>query len=210
MRRNNYNDHDVQVRPVLSYGCEVWGPTALAALLRGPKRRDANNTEAGWFEACLEDPAVKLQVMFMRAVCGARLPTHRCLFAELSQLPLHMYWLRMVVGFWNRIAKQPESLAADALVEEVKMYLEGCEDGWAGMLFSFLQALGFNVWDCAPALCLTPSSLAQWRARTHLPLAQICSAFRERLSAAWSSTRLVSNPRECVSDGKQPGVKMCR
>ncbi len=202
---------DGQVRPIVWYGCEVWGPEVLSALVRGPRRRDTSNTEAGWFEACLDDPAVKLQVMFMRTTCGAKLPPHRLLFAELSQLPLHMYWLKMVIGFWNRLVRQPESLAADVLVEEVRLYLEGWNDGWVGHLFGVLGALGIDVWAGAPSLCLAPTSLATWRGATALPLAHICTAFREKLSAAaWSSPRLVENPRDCVSDGKQPGVKMCR
>ena len=43
-----------------------------------------------------------------------------------------------------------------------------------------------------------------------LPLALACTRLREQLSQAWSSPRLEANPRACASDGKRPGVKMCR
>ncbi len=81
---------------------------------------------------------------------------------------------------------------------------------WVGQLSSgpVLDA-GMDVWAGAPSLCLRYTSLAIWRGAMALPLAHICTAFHEKLSAAWASPRLVENPRDCASDGKQPGVKMC-
>ncbi|GIL72525.1 hypothetical protein Vretifemale_2884, partial [Volvox reticuliferus] len=64
----------VQVRSILTYGCEVWGPDVLAEMLDGgppPRRNDGNNLAQGPFEACLRDEAVKLQIQFMRQPVGA-------------------------------------------------------------------------------------------------------------------------------------------
>ncbi len=83
---------DGQVRPILSYGCSIWGVDALDELMRGgppPRRRDRCTLAERWFEFCLSDPVVKLQIAYMRTMCGAHRPTHRLLFAELPQLLLH-------------------------------------------------------------------------------------------------------------------------
>ncbi len=144
---------DGQVRPILSYGCEIWGVDALDEMMRGgppPRRRDRCNLAEGWFEYCLSDPAVKLQIAYMRTVCGAHRPTHRLLFAELSQLPLHFYWASQVCGFWNRIVRQAGALAHDVLREEIALALDGWEDGWSAKVLRFVAALGVNVWEGLP------------------------------------------------------------
>ncbi len=49
-----------------------------------------------------------------------------------------------------------------------------------------------------------------WQADPCMRLAYVLSAFRDKLLVAWSHERLLAAPAAFPSDGKQPGVKMCR
>jgi hypothetical protein len=201
------------VRSILSFGCEVWGPDALAEMMAGgppPRRRDSDNLAEGWFEACLHDPAVQLQVAFMRTTAGAHRPAHRLLFAELSQFPLHYTWAKQVIGFWNRVANQKDTPAHHALLAEIELALEGYGAGWASKVLKFAAALGVDVWADLPDGLDWPSEKAAWLLERPLNVATICTAFRERLWSAWSHPRLLVDPPAYPSDGKQPGIMMAK
>ncbi len=93
-----------QVRSVLSFGFEVWGPTVLARVgdrvEHPPRAETRSNMAYGWFQACLQDPAVRLQIQYMRHLAGVARPAHRVLLAEFGQHPLQAFWARvlLVVG----------------------------------------------------------------------------------------------------------------
>jgi hypothetical protein len=203
---------EVQVRSILSYGSEVWGPDALAEMLDGgppPRRRDRSNLAEGLFEACLRDPMVKLQVAYMRRVVGAARPAHRLLFAELSQLPLHYFWLKQVVGFWNRLVKQPGAICHHALLQEVEDALSGVEC-WASKLMRVCDKLGVDLWDGKPDTVQSAGEKAAWLVSKPLPLGPIVTAFRKALMAGWEHERLDAQPEAYPSDGKQPGIQMAK
>ena len=77
--------------PVLSYGCEIWGPdvigTSGAGLLRGE--------------------AELLHRSFMRSVLGVRKSTSiGVIMDELKRSPVMCTWLDHICRFWNRIVKR--------------------------------------------------------------------------------------------------------
>ena len=201
---------DVQIRSILAYGCEVWGPDVLVEMLDGgppPRRNDRNNLAQGAFEACLRDEAVKLQAQYMRQTVGAAKPSHRLLFAELAQLPLHFFIAKQCLGFYNRISAQNRSLAFDALVDEAReAWANPMGDGWCARLFRFVAAQGVDAWHWPG----THESREEWRASTVLPDGPILSTFRGHLTRAWEHERLVADPHAFPSDGKQPGIHMCK
>jgi hypothetical protein len=202
---------NTQVRSVLSYGAEVWGPDVLMEAVRGSRRRDSRNVASGLFEACLRDAAVRLQITYFRHTSGAMRPTHRLLFAEMGALPLHEHWASLVVSFWNRTVKRPGSLVHEALVEEIRMGLETPNwGGWGAHVLAFLAFLGIDVWVGGPSAEATAQERAVWLAAQPLSVSAVMGNVREQLAAGWSHERLASQPREFVSDQKQPGVKMAR
>jgi Reverse transcriptase (RNA-dependent DNA polymerase) len=206
------NCFNTKVRPILTYGCELWGVHSLSEMFDGgppPRRRDSSNLAEGPFEACLKDSSVKLQISFMRSVAGASKPAHRLLFAELSQLPLHYYILKQVIGWWNRLAKQPESLAYCALQESVKEALQGDSVGWAAALLRVLGKLKLNASDCLVDGSDSPAGGALPAIRP-LPIAQLCSELRNLLMSGWEHCRLVVPPEQYPSDGRQPGIQMSK
>ena len=146
----------------------------------------------------------------MRSVAGAHRPAHRLLFAELSQFPLHYAWAKQVIGFWNRVAKQQGTLAHHALLAEIELTSEGYNAGWACKVLKFVAALGVDAWGNLPEGMTCPSEKAEWLLERPLDVAAICTALRERLWSAWSHPRLLVDPAEYPSDGKQPGIMMAK
>jgi hypothetical protein len=216
----------VQVRSILSYGCESWGPDALSLLFGARKppgfRPDRRNLAEGPFERSLVDPAVKLQITCMRAVACAQRPTQRLLFAEMGLLPMHYHWFRRICGFWDSIVKCHESIAYYALLEEVSYTMSSDPLisswvhtlGWAGQFLGVCTALGVDVWEGVPDDAITALSRAEWLLQRPLPAAHLCSRFREVLMGAWDVPRLDPSPAEFPDERSAekmcPGIKMCR
>ena len=219
---------EVQIRSILSYGAEVWGPDALMDMFDGPPRnprRQAGQaiprtrrppTNASLFDRALFDPMVELQTLFLKRVVGASLPTHRLLYAETSQLPLQFFWAQLVFGFWNRIVRQPKSLANAVLQEDIHVAAEGnfAGDSWTAKVLKICDRLGYNWRQGQPAAGTTregrPAALAGWLIRRELPSGELLDLLWHRFMSDWDSPRLLGDPRAFVSDRLQPGVKMCR
>jgi len=201
-----------QVRAILLYGCQAWGPFALVEVLnRVERRRDSNNLAEGLFEACLHDDAVQLQIMFMRQIVGAARPAHRLLFAELAELPLHYYLVKQVVRFWNRLQTQKGTVAHAVLCQEVTDAL--INPGWGGWGASLLRLLSYlecDVWSGSPQEAEGVEKRVEWLLSKPLPEAQIVTALREKLMSGWGHVRLDVVPGEYPSDGKQPGIQMAK
>ena len=99
---------DVFVTPVLTYGCEVWGPDLLLE------------------QAC--SSLERVHRWFCRRVQG--LPTQAtsavCL-AELGRQPLHLSWVRQLTRFWNRLQAsmaEPDSPLGWALADNLALMRE--------------------------------------------------------------------------------------
>jgi hypothetical protein len=206
---------EVQVRSVLAYGVEVWGPDALLEASEGgprPRRRDAHNLAEGLWEYCLRDPAVRLQLTFLRHTAGAARPCHRLLFAELGQAPMQAHWLSIVVNFWNRIVARPGSLVHATLVEELRMAIESEGwGGWADQLLRFLRSLSIDVWEGVPEDAADPQARSAWRASRKLDVGKIEKAMRQKLFAGWAHPRVAVLPADFPEGTRQqPGIKMSR
>jgi hypothetical protein len=86
---------DSLVRPVLNYGCEVWGPGSMCS---------GNSFVAGARQE-FED----MHLGFLRQCLGVRKSVPLAvLMHELAREPVAMGWLRQTVRFWNKIQKRPE------------------------------------------------------------------------------------------------------
>ena len=203
-----------RVGSILTYGCEVWGPDALVEAMNGgpvgSRRRDSNNLANGLFEATLKDPAVRLQITFMRQAAGASRPSHRLLFAELSQLPVHYFIFKLILGFFNRIVEQPGTHCHAALLEELcDALLVPADSGWGAGFLRFCSALGVDLWSGLPS-GLSEREKASWLLSKPLPASILIGALREKLMEGWSHARLDATPCSFPSDGKQPGIHMSK
>ncbi|GIL92958.1 hypothetical protein Vretifemale_20407 [Volvox reticuliferus] len=87
---------DAQIRSILSYGVQVWGPERLLEVLRAE-----DTAGCGCFEKALKDPMVTLQQSFLRALAGVKVAPNNLLFREFDQYPLQVFWAKLVFRFWT-------------------------------------------------------------------------------------------------------------
>ena len=80
---------DIFVKPVLSYGCEVWGVDILCQLGSAPER---------------------VHRWLCRRLLGlSQGASSAVALAELGRWPLHVHWTQQLVRFWNRMLELQES-----------------------------------------------------------------------------------------------------
>jgi hypothetical protein len=86
---------DSLVKPVLCYGCEVWGPDWVAAMC----------TKGNF---CAGEAETQVHFPFMRQSMGVRKGTSTAvMMEELHRDPLAFHWLRMAAQLWNKALSRP-------------------------------------------------------------------------------------------------------
>ena len=103
---------DILVKPVLSYGCEIWGVDLL--------------TQADGSSA-----AERVHRWFCRRVQGLprQVPAAVSL-AELGRLPLHVSWVKQMAGYWNHLQDcmaDPDRLLGWAAADNLQLMQEGLD-----------------------------------------------------------------------------------
>lgn len=117
----------VLVEPVLSYGCQVWGPDVCLAGITNLKDM-------------LNVPQEKVQLNFLRILGG--LPSSACKWVTLMEFgtqPLQFHWLALCARFWSKLKARPDDvITKQALHDNILLYMQGCTECWC---FKFLEAL---------------------------------------------------------------------
>ena len=129
---------DALVRPVLSYGSEVW---------------------ATQFMTAASNPCNSLHGSLLRGVLGVRQSTPtQVVLAEFGRFPLVTFWAKLMARFWSRLARMDDGrLTKQAFMLSVQ--LAGCTNGslpvahrsWASHAAGLFEALGIPVDLQAPA-----------------------------------------------------------
>ena len=73
--------YDVMVKPILCYGCEIWG---------FKESQELESTELSFLKFILSLPPNA---------------TNAAVRGELGQLPLHLYWKERILKYWKRICE---------------------------------------------------------------------------------------------------------
>jgi hypothetical protein len=152
---------DAVVEPVLSYGCEVWGPDWVSRCI------------AGNFTAC--DAEREVHLPFMRRAMGVATTTPVvAMMNELGREPLMFHWLRMAAKLWNKALSRPaDDYLHAALVENVSLAAErGCPISTRKRLWSW------HFTACMTALDIPWCTEAGEPAK--VPVADIARAMRTR------------------------------
>jgi hypothetical protein len=120
----------VLVEPVLSYGCQVWGPDMFEGGLALSKVLAADSEV--------------VQLDFLRFISGLPKSVSRwVLLREFGARPLHLHWLTLCARFWAHTLDLPEDcLLRKALVADVELFVSGCQDCWAAKFLLVMQQLG--------------------------------------------------------------------
>ncbi|GIL88800.1 hypothetical protein Vretimale_19606 [Volvox reticuliferus] len=198
---------DSQIRAILSYGVQVWGPHFLLQLLDRP--RDIQGRYC-YFDRAMEDRMVGIQRTFLRSLASVgRVPDNRLLFREFGQQPLHIHWATLVYRFWNKLVKAKNNIFHNVFREEIRMaLLSDCTgSSWGSLVLRGLRCLGH--WPDIPVdgeLEVRVNVLAS----KEINIEALMLTLKERFDEDWVNPRLHVQPREFVSDGAKPGVKMCR
>jgi len=125
---------DALVDPILSYGCQIWGPSVCTQLLSHVHAVDRTRC-----------PAEGVHIDFLRQACSLPESSHKwTVLAEYGRRPLLVHWLLLAVRFWQGV-KQMESgrLVREAMEANIGLFLL-CRDGrcWVGQLLACLMAVG--------------------------------------------------------------------
>jgi hypothetical protein len=137
------------VMPVLSYGCEIWGPFQLKDLMSRPGAWGAKGA------------AEQVHKDFLHRTLGVKACAPvAAVMAVTGREPIAHAWLRRLLRFWNGIVKRPEddmvraALACNASAAEV-LRGRGGTASWASAVRTVVHALDQN----ASALVTTASEL---------------------------------------------------
>ncbi|GLC35023.1 hypothetical protein PLESTM_000270700 [Pleodorina starrii] len=200
---------NAQVRSVLSYGSQLWGADLVLAMIeRGFPANEA--PRSCYFEAAIRDRMVKLQISFMKQLVGAAVPPLQLLFRELGQVPLQLHWAESVFRFWNSLVEDTSNVYHSAFRHEIRLALESDlqADGWGSKVIRVLNLLGHD-WGEEAAAGNMDTRVRRFSA-CRLDVEALMDTLRGRVNDDWGSDRLAVDPGAFVSDGRKPGVKMCR
>jgi hypothetical protein len=180
---------DAIVEPVLSYGCQVWGPWVWN--LRDP----------------LNVAAESVHIDFMRIMAGVgRRVKHQLLLHDFARYPIMYHWVALASRWWCSLMApdQQDKLAARALRSDVWFMRAGCTDCWA---FKFLDTLSeLNVvdrhrWDSSVNPAVTVEQVLQITVCEK----QVKRALRERFDGLLSSAL-----SDMVQQRRRPSDPACR
>ena len=180
---------DALVRPIASYGCEVWGPDYLV-----------NCVSKG-----LRSASEELHNAFMRQALGVRDSTPVCIMlAELGRQPMWMFWLCQCIRFWNHAVRLPDGDLLKSCVLQ----------NWALALTSeqpkILWSYGFCESLVRLGIITAASDLAGLRNGTwsmkEIDMSHARGILQESLEKVWSDIG-ADNPR-AVPDSDHSGFKL--
>ena len=119
---------DILVEPVLSYGCQVWGPEIFAGKLRNP----------------LNLPSEKVHTNYLRIMAGVGSGADKVmLMREFGRYPVMWHWVALATRFWIRAIKMgSHKLVCKALRADIELMLAGCKKCWSYYLLQSLTIVG--------------------------------------------------------------------
>jgi hypothetical protein len=140
---------DVLVEPVLSYGCQVWGPWVFHGRLDNPlsTASDAVHTD------------------FLRIMAGTgRRIKHQLLLWEYNRYPIMWHWVKLAARFWGKLtaADAVDKLSGIAMRADIQLMLSGCQQCWVFKFLDTLSCLGIitrDVWQPGPGRQLSVAGI---------------------------------------------------
>lgn len=120
---------DALARPVLNYGCELWGPYAM---MRARVARGMDSEVELWHRAILR------QMLGVRKSVPIAVLMH-----EVNRTPIHLSWLKQSLRFWNKVCCRPTQLVSMAMQESLDMGAR-TRSGWVHTLNMALAKQGLD------------------------------------------------------------------
>ena len=130
---------DQLVRPVLSYGCQIWGPDVIY-----------NRLDIDHVLSRKKNPLEAVHIDFMRYLGG--LPKSSplwILYNEFQRTPLHFHWLALCARFWTKATTlsqltHPNSniLLRNCMVDNIHLMVTGSTDCWVAKFMHSMAYIG--------------------------------------------------------------------
>ena len=122
---------NVLVEPVLSYGCQIWGPDMFLQ----------STTDV---QSILDHAQEKVQLDFIRLIAGLPKCAHRWVtLYEFGAYPLHIHWLGLCTRFWSKTLSYPDNrITKHAMHDNIRLYLSGCSTCWTARFLKALHVIG--------------------------------------------------------------------
>ena len=186
------------VKPIASYGCEVWAPDIMC------KHRSGELVREGEQE--------KMLCGFLRQIIGVQksTPTH-IILRELGMKPMWLFWLKQSVSFWNKTAKLPhDDLINSALHENVHMALgtdantTANRECWAYLFLRCMCAIGVIN---HPQQVLKIEENGQRRQLVAFDADVVTAAAQQPIADKWVAAAAAGDPRG-IPDDQHEGIKL--
>jgi hypothetical protein len=169
---------DALVKPILCYGCEVWGPDWVAA------KCGKGNFGEGVAEIEVHRP-------FMRQALGVNSTTPTAaMMADMGREPLVLFWLCMAAKLWNKAVARPHGdLLRAAMEDSVR---------WAARP-DLSRAELKQLWAHQFTACMDALGL-QWRAEGGALLAIPIPRLQEVMRLRWERHEWAKVRDACAQD----------
>jgi hypothetical protein len=131
---------DVLVEPIMSYGCQVWGPEVFVSAVASTKSYSA------WSNA------EKVHLAYLRTMAGVGECCIEVLMRDFNRKPINAdHWVLLAARLFMTLKCMPDDrLAHCAWVADIDLMLAGCRTCWTYQLLHTMSLLGVlsrNSWD---------------------------------------------------------------
>ena len=128
---------DKLVRPVLSYGAQIWAPWMFHKWYKDPLNR-GNNPE-------------QVHTDFLRQISGMpRNVQKMSLYREYGRQPFMVQWLVLAARWWNNLAcKDEDSIGYKAWHANIGLMAQGKDKVWSTLFLKAMHKIGIlqdQVW----------------------------------------------------------------
>jgi hypothetical protein len=183
---------DILVEPIMSYGCQVWGPDVFVSKVASDKPYTA------WSDAD------KVHIYYLRTMAGVGECCIEVLMRDFNRRPIMHHWVLLAARWFMTLkCMSDDRLAHCAWVADIDLMLGGCRECWTYKLLHTMSLLGVltrTVWDRRANSAVDRQCIVQ------LQLVQkiIKSALRDKMASRWAEFTDV-DPRGAPSTG----VELC-
>jgi len=165
---------DILVEPVLSYGCQIWGPELFFGKLKNP----------------LVLASEKVHLSYLRIMSGVGNGTDRVvLMREFGRYPVMWHWVALATRFWIRAVKMgADRLVHKTLKADLELMLSGCKTCWSYYLLRSLTVIGVvQAKDWTPGQRVTVDSIMA----LNIQEADVRESLKQLFDKAWEDVDLV-------------------
>jgi Reverse transcriptase (RNA-dependent DNA polymerase) len=184
---------DILVEPIMSYGCQVWGPDVFVSKVASDKAYTA------WSDA------ENVHVSYLRTMAGVGKCCIEVLMKDFNRVPIMHHWVLLAARwFMTLTCMSADRLARCAFVADIDLMLNGCRNCWTYKLLHTMSLLGLlarTEWDRRANSVVDRQCILQLQ----LVEKSIEIAMRGKMVARWATIIREVDPRSAPSTG----LEMC-